>query len=141
MKIRVAKTKNEREDAFQIRRIVFVQEQYVPLELEIDHFDDIAIHFIGYEKERPIAASRLRFIDNIGKLERICVLKPYRGRSFGKQVIKTMEEKARDEGCSKVKLNAQTHATEFYEKMGYQIISEEFLDAGIPHVTMTKNLS
>lgn len=141
MKIKIAKIDKEREDAFRIRETVFVQEQNVPPEEELDQFDETATHFVGYEDGISIAASRLRFLDDSGKLERICVLKPYRLKSYGKQIIKAMEEEILNKGYSQAKLNAQTHATTFYEQLGYEIISEEFIDAGIPHVTMIKKLS
>ncbi|WP_281975407.1 GNAT family N-acetyltransferase [Halobacillus litoralis] len=130
----------QKDDAYHVRRVVFVDEQKVPEELEIDEFDDTAIHLVGYEGEQPVAASRLRFVEGYGKLERICVTKEQRGRSYGKQIIKAMEEVIREHGYSKAKLNAQTHAEEFYESIGYLTVSGEFLDAGIPHVTMTKSL-
>lgn len=140
MIIKIAQADQERKDAFQTRHTVFIQEQKVPPDEEMDHFDDNAIHFIGYEDGQSIAASRLRFIDHCGKLERICVLLPYRGKSYGRQLIEAMEKEILIHGFVKAKLNSQSHATEFYEKLGYKIISEEFMDAGIPHVTMTKNL-
>lgn len=141
MNIKITKSKADRDDAFHIRNTVFVHEQNVPPEEEIDHFDKTAIHFTGYKEGLPIAASRLRFINDIGKLERICVLKDYRRQSFGKKLIQAMEDEILRKGYSQAKLNAQTHATQFYEQLGYKIISEEFLDAGIPHVTMIKKLS
>src|SRR5699024_3191078 len=100
-----------------------------------------AIHFIGYENEKPIAASRLRWVDDYGKLERICILKEYRGQSYGTKIIKTMEEEVTKKGYTKTMLNAQTRAVKFYQRLGYKIVSDEFLDAGIPHVTMIKQLN
>ncbi|WP_407703013.1 GNAT family N-acetyltransferase [Virgibacillus tibetensis] len=120
--------------------IVFVEEQKVPPEEELDEHDKTAIHFIGYENNEPIAASRLRFVEGYGKLERICVLKNHRGKSHGRQIILAMEKLISSKGYSKAKLNAQTHAENFYQRLGYKTISGEFLDAGIPHVTMVKDL-
>jgi len=141
MIIKIAQADQERKDAFQTRHTVFIQEQKVPPDEEMDHFDDNSIHFIGYKDGQPIAASRLRFIEHSGKLERICVLPSYRGKSYGRQLIEAMEKEILNHDFVKAKLNSQSHATEFYEKLGYKIISEEFMDAGIPHVTMTKKLS
>ncbi|MBX0357081.1 GNAT family N-acetyltransferase [Halobacillus sp. Nhm2S1] len=140
MDIIKVKNKQHKDDAFYVRRVVFVDEQQVPLEIEIDEFDDTAIHFVGYEKNQPVAAARLRFVHGFGKLERISVTKEHRGRSFGKQIIESMEEVIRDYAFDKAKLNAQTHAEAFYESLGYVTISEPFMDAGIPHVTMVKKL-
>lgn len=138
MIIKVAETKEEKEQAYQVRTTVFVEEQKVPPEEELDEYDETAIHFIGYENNEAIAASRLRFVDEYGKLERICVQKEHRGKSYGKAVIQAMETVIKEKGYSKAKLNAQTHAEAFYEKLGYKTVSGEFMDAGIPHVTMIK---
>jgi predicted GNAT family N-acyltransferase len=135
------KNKQQKDDAYHVRRVVFVEEQQVPMELELDEFDESAIHFVGYQNDEPIAASRLRFAQEFGKLERICVKKDYRGQSFGKQIIHSMEEVIRDYAYNQAKLNAQTHAEVFYKSLGYVTISEPFMDAGIPHVTMVKQLS
>src|SRR5699024_1889532 len=124
-----------------IRRIVFIEEQHVPEGEEMDEYDEHAIHFLGITNDNPIAASRLRFVDKHGKLERICVLPSYRGKSFGKKMIQFMEKTIIQNGYSMSKLNAQTHAEEFYRRLGYETVSDIFLDAGIPHVTMTKTLS
>ncbi|GGA74207.1 GNAT family N-acetyltransferase [Ornithinibacillus halotolerans] len=141
MIIKEVTTPEEKEHAFLVRKEVFVDEQNVPMDIEIDEYEDVAIHFIGYENDRPVAASRLRFVEEYGKLERICVLKEYRGKSIGKAIIHEMEMIIKEKGYLKAKLNAQTHAEDFYQKLGYQTVSDEFLDAGIPHVTMIKELS
>ncbi|MET3683352.1 putative GNAT family N-acyltransferase [Alkalibacillus flavidus] len=141
LNVKPIETIRQKDEAFDIRKIVFVEEQNVPFEEEMDEHDDHAIHFVGYSLERrPIAASRLRFTDEYGKLERIAVLKEERGNGYGRDIILAMEEVIRDKGYPKAKLNAQTYAIKFYEKLGYEIISDEFMDAGIPHVTMVKDL-
>src|SRR5690625_7910467 len=121
-----------------MRKSVFVEEQQVPLELELDEYEDDAIHFIGIQDDMPMAASRLRWSGEYGKLERICILKHLRGQSYGKQLIEAMEQRIHEQGYSKATLGAQTHAITFYERLGYHVVSEEFMDAGIPHVTMRK---
>ncbi|WP_053220333.1 GNAT family N-acetyltransferase [Virgibacillus senegalensis] len=140
MQVKQVETETEIKEAYGVRNTVFVEEQNVPPELEIDDLEKEAVHFVGYEDDKPVAASRLRFVDPYGKLERICVLKEYRGRSFGSQIIKEMETAIRKHGFQKSKLNAQTHAEDFYKSLGYQTVSGEFMDAGIPHVTMVKEL-
>ncbi|WP_249870101.1 GNAT family N-acetyltransferase [Oceanobacillus saliphilus] len=140
MNVKIANKREELEHAYQVRMNVFVDEQHVPAEEELDEHDATAIHFVAYDNEKPIAASRLRFVEEYGKLERICVLKEYRGHSHGKYMILEMEKVITDKGYKKAKLNAQTHAEAFYKKLGYETVSGEFLDAGIPHVTMIKEL-
>ncbi|NUK28809.1 GNAT family N-acetyltransferase [Parageobacillus sp. VR-IP] len=128
-------------DALLVRRIVFIEEQRVPEEEEIDEFEQEAMHFVLYDGEKPVGAGRFRLIDNgLGKIERICVLPSYRGRGAGKLIMETIEQFAKKQGVPKVKLNAQTHAEPFYQKLGYQTVSDVFMDAGIPHVTMVKSL-
>ncbi|MDC3417181.1 GNAT family N-acetyltransferase [Aquibacillus salsiterrae] len=140
METYIVETEKQLKDAYQVRNTVFVKEQKVPPELEIDDLEKEAIHFVGYHKEKPIAAGRLRIVDNYGKLERVCVLKEFRGQSFGKTMIRNMEQTIVDNGKNKAKLNAQTHAESFYQSLGYDTVSDEFIDAGIPHVTMVKEL-
>src|SRR5699024_3868816 len=112
-------------DAFNVRTTVFVQEQQVPQELELDAYDNEAIHFIGYdENNEPVAASRLRFVEDFGKLERVCVLKKSRGKSYGKQMIHRMEAHITANGYTKAKLHAQVHATHFYKQLGYLVVSD-----------------
>ncbi|ASK60741.1 GNAT family N-acetyltransferase [Virgibacillus phasianinus] len=140
MNTKIVETKQELEQAYHVRTVVFVEEQQVPPEEELDEYDEHAIHFIGYIDERPVAASRLRFADSSGKLERICVLKNERGKSYGKMIMQQMEAEIKKQGYKKAKLNAQTHAEEFYKRLGYETVSGEFMDAGIPHVAMVKEL-
>ncbi|WP_040979715.1 GNAT family N-acetyltransferase [Oceanobacillus jeddahense] len=141
MLVKIATTPKELQDVYHIRNVVFIEEQNVPAERELDEFDKTATHFIVYEEETPIAAARLRFTeDGYGKLERICVLKSQRGKAIGKKVILKMEEEITNQGFHKAKLNAQTHAQHFYQKLGYKVTSGEFMDAGIPHITMIKHL-
>ncbi|GEL77132.1 N-acetyltransferase [Tenuibacillus multivorans] len=129
------------EDAYSVRQTVFIKEQNVPPDIELDEHDQTAVHFVGYNGDQPIAASRLRLVDDYGKLERICVLKEERGKQYGVQIIHHMESYLSEQGFKKSKLNAQKHAEDFYKKIGYKTISGEFMDAGIPHVTMVKELS
>src|SRR5690625_183691 len=140
MEVKIVTTKRERELVYKIRKKVFVEEQHVPIEEEIDTHEEEAIHFICYHNEKPIGASRRRFVENYGKLERICVLKEYRGQSFGKKIIAKMEKTTIKHNYKLAKLHAQIHAEKFYEQLGYKTVSDEFMDAGIPHVAMVKQL-
>ncbi|GAA0432762.1 GNAT family N-acetyltransferase [Lentibacillus halophilus] len=141
MNIKQAATAKEQEDAYSVRSIVFIEEQRVPLELEMDEYDNKAIHLVGYEDNEPIAASRVRFTDSYGKLERICVVQHQRGKSHGSQIIRAMEDTIKQKGFQTATLNAQIRAVSLYKRLGYEVVSDEFMDAGIPHVTMTKSLA
>ncbi|MEC3459587.1 GNAT family N-acetyltransferase, partial [Bacillus thuringiensis] len=105
------------ETAFHIRKEVFVKEQGVPLADEFDIFDEIGEqckHILVYYHEFPVGTGRIRFVDGVGKLERICILKDYRTYGLGKVIIQTLEEIARNEQVTKVKLHGQTQAEGFY---------------------------
>jgi predicted GNAT family N-acyltransferase len=130
----------EYEDALKVRREVFIDEQNVPEDLEIDEYERDCIHFISYDNTKPVAAGRLRKIDEGGKVERICVLKPYRKHGVGINLMKTLEATAKEQKIPELILNSQTHAEKFYLKLGYQPISDVFMEADIPHVTMKKTI-
>ena len=140
MEITVAENSIQQQDAFQVRTLVFVEEQKVPADLEIDELENESIHFVGYEDGTPGAAARMRLVDEYAKMERICILKDFRGKHYGNDLMWAMEEEAKKRGVQKAKLNAQTQAIPFYERLGYSVVSDEFMDAGIPHKTMTKQL-
>ncbi|MDV2683203.1 GNAT family N-acetyltransferase [Alkalihalophilus lindianensis] len=127
-------------DAYAIRMKVFVDEQHVPEEEELDDLEKVATHFVMYQEDQVVGAGRLRVVDQVAKVERICIAKEIRGTGAGRLLMSKIENEARSLGLSKARLNAQTHAAPFYSKLGYETISGEFLDAGIPHVTMTKTL-
>ena len=139
--VAIATTDHERQAAFSIRKRVFVEEQGVPISLELDELDKTATHFVVYTAETPIGAGRLRETDTgTGKVERVCVLPEFRGRNLGNLVMHALEEHARNSGLGRIILNSQSYAVPFYEKLGYVITSPEFMDADIPHRAMEKIL-
>ena len=123
-----------REDAQRVRIEVFVIEQNVPIELEWDEGDEVAIHAVGYDEQgQPVATGRLLPDGHIG---RMAVCQPWRGRGLGKQVLQVLLEQARQEGHTELLLHAQTHAVPFYEQQGFACEGEEFLEVDIPHRRM-----
>ncbi len=142
MIVKLVENEIEKKHVFEIRRLVFVNEQKVPLEEEIDIYDksDAVLHLLGIHNELPVAASRIRFEDNYAKLERIAVLKEARGKYYGLEMVGAMENVILDHKYKKIVLNSQEYAIDFYKKLGYQTDSDVFMDAGIPHVRMIKNI-
>jgi predicted GNAT family N-acyltransferase len=141
VEVKVVNNEQELADAFEVRKTVFIHEQNVPEEEEIDQFESDSIHFVLYDDSGKAAgAGRFRVLDGIGKVERICVLKENRKTGAGVAVMNKIEEYAKSKGISTLKLNAQTHAIPFYSQLGYETVSEEFMDAGIPHKTMKKSI-
>jgi predicted GNAT family N-acyltransferase len=138
--VKIVENQKELEDAYSVRKTVFVEEQAVPLEEEIDAYEEEAKHFIMYQDGSPVGAGRFRLVDGFGKVERICVMKEARNTGAGKAIMNAIEDFALKNDIHKLKLNAQTHAIPFYAGLGYEVVSEEFMDAGIPHKTMVKKI-
>ncbi|BBA75750.1 MULTISPECIES: GNAT family N-acetyltransferase [Bacillus] len=135
----IAKTEKQLNDAFFVRKEVFVKEQHVPEEEEIDQFEDTSEHIVIYDGGQPVGAGRWRIKDGHGKLERICVMKSHRSLGVGAVIMQALEKAAAAKDADSFLLHAQTQAVPFYEKQGYRVTSgEEFLDAGIPHLEMVK---
>jgi len=130
--------------AFAIRKDIFVKEQGVPLDDEFDQYDKLngdCQHILVHYNEQPVGTGRIRFVDGVGKLERISILESFRKFGLGKNIIKALEEIAKEQGASKVKLHGQTHAEGFYKKLGYRTSSDVFIEDGIPHILMLKELT
>ncbi|MGM9926296.1 MAG: GNAT family N-acetyltransferase [Bacillus sp. (in: firmicutes)] len=140
MKVEIVKNRQQLEDALSIRHAVFMEEQQVDVESETDQYDETAAHFVLYDGSTPIGAGRFRTVDGTGKVERICILASSRRHGSGRLIMEAIEEYAKSRHIAKITLNAQSHAIGFYDKLGYHVISEEFIDAGIPHRTMVKQL-
>ncbi|MES5056194.1 GNAT family N-acetyltransferase [Bacillus velezensis] len=135
----IVKTEKQLNDAFFVRKEVFVKEQHVLEEEEIDQFEDTSEHIVIYDGGQPVGAGRWRLKDGHGKLERICVMKSHRSLGVGAIMMQALEKAAAAKGAGSFILHAQTQAVPFYEKQGYRVTSgEEFLDAGIPHLEMIK---
>lgn len=127
----------DKEALSRIRHQVFILEQQVPASMEWDRFDRISIHFLAERQEGPIGCARLLPDGHIGRL---AVLSEWRQQGIATALLQACETHACDIGIKELKLSAQTHAIPFYEKSGYRIISEPFLDAGILHQEMMKTI-
>ncbi|WP_330184309.1 GNAT family N-acetyltransferase [Nocardia sp. NBC_01503] len=133
-------TERDLADAYDIRMKVFVAEQGVPQELELDELDAIADHFLARLDGQPMGAGRLLVRENVGVLGRLAVLPESRGTGVGVALVRAIEERARERGLSAIELHSQTHARGFYERLGYEAYGEIGDDAGIPHIWMRKSL-
>jgi len=117
-----------------IRQIVFIDEQQVPPELEWDADDAHATHFLLTADEQPVGTARL--LDD-GRIGRVALLPQARGKGLGRQLMLAVMQHARQQGMTQLRLSAQTHALDFYRQLGFVPCSEVYLDAGIPHQSMT----
>jgi len=143
MRIEKITTDEQLQQAFKIRREVFVDEQGVNADEEYDQYDNlgqVTEHILAYYNDEPAGTGRLRVVGDTGKLERICILKPYRSYGLGKAITAGLEDLAKQRGLHKVKLHGQVQAQPFYEKLGYAAASDIFYEADIPHVLMLKQI-
>ncbi|WP_121820485.1 GNAT family N-acetyltransferase [Halostella salina] len=138
--VRVVRTDAEYDDALAVRFAVFVEEQGVPKDLEVDEYEDDAVHFVAYLDDDPVGAARLREYGDDAKVERVAVLPPHRGEGHGAEIMREVEGVAAARDYARIVLHAQTRAAGFYDNRGYERVGEEFEEAGIPHVEMVKNL-
>ncbi|WP_280769372.1 GNAT family N-acetyltransferase [Salipaludibacillus daqingensis] len=139
MEVKVAGTNQEKKDVYSVRRQVFIIEQRVPEDIEVDDKEEQSIHFIAYEEKTPVGAGRIRIDGSSAKAERVCVLADKRGKGIGAKIMVAMEHYSRENRLLSLKLNAQIQAEEFYKRLGYETVSDTFYDANILHVTMNKN--
>ena len=143
MKFEVVTTKAQLEDVFEVRKAVFVKEQDVPLDIEVDEYEHEATHIVGYnETDKAIACARFRPYTNDStiKVERVAISSDQRGQGLGFKLMRFVEEQARKEGYTHAILNAQSHAQGFYERLGYHVTGSPFYEANIEHITMKKPL-
>lgn len=120
-----------------VREQVFVLEQSVPREMEWDQFDGLSRHVIAEAQDAAIGTGRLLPDGHIG---RIAVLPGWRGRGVGSTLLRTLLDMARAAGHDRAMLNAQVRAVAFYRRFGFEPAGEEFLEAGIPHIAMSRRL-
>jgi len=138
--------KNDRDHCFHIRTVVFVEEQNVPLNEEMDGLDDDADHYLLWQDDTPIATARVRYLGGTAKIERVALLKGYRGRNIGLTLMEYIIEDIRSDlqkspKVTQLKLGAQIQVIPFYEKLGFISHGDDFLDAGITHRWMTRKIS
>ena len=142
-------TLEEMAEALFVRRRVFIEEQSVPEEEEIDGHDadparvSSAVHVLGRLAGAPVATGRLLVEYPPGHnahAGRVAVLAAYRRRGLGRQIMLALHALARDRGFPGITLAAQTHAIPFYERLGYAVRGPVFLDAGIEHRWMDIDL-
>jgi predicted GNAT family N-acyltransferase len=124
-----------------LRRVVFIDEQGVSEAEEVDGLDGKAVHLLAWEGDCPLGTARLLVKGATGKIGRVCVLPEVRGTGLGAALIAAaLDELRRVPGVTEAYLGSQSHATGFYETLGFAVEGEEFLDAGIPHRHMRRAL-
>ncbi|HET6369942.1 MAG TPA: GNAT family N-acetyltransferase [Nitrospiria bacterium] len=131
------------EDFFRLIRLreeVFVLEQKVPLEVELDDEDDRATHLIAREGREVVGTARLVVKGTAGKVGRMAVKREWRKKGVGERLMETLIPLARERGVSSLVLHAQTSAVPFYKKQGFRTEGEKFIEAGIQHIAMRREV-
>jgi predicted GNAT family N-acyltransferase len=123
---------------FALRHEVFVVGQDVPEELERDELDAVSDHAVAVVDGEVVCTGRLLPDGTIG---RMAVSPAVRGQGIGAAVLTVLEERARERGLAAVELHAQVHALGFYDRYGYVPFTEVYLEAGIEHRSMRKELT
>jgi len=145
----VIESRDVLEQALALRVRVFVEEQDVPHEEEVDDYDALpedrvgALHVLTQLGEEALGTGRLIFAKSPGdpaKIGRVAVSKTSRGLGVGRAVMEKLHDEARDRGVDVIELGAQLHAIPFYEKLGYVTYGDIFLDANIEHRMMRLTL-
>ena len=134
LKIRLIRNKKELNQVLKIREIVFIKGQKVPVDRERDGLDNISHHFIVLFEDKPIGCARIRFIKGNAKLERIALLKKYRGKGFGKTIVDYLVKYCIRKNAKEIVMGAQHYLKNFYMRCGFKPRGRIFMDAGIKHV-------
>jgi len=131
----------ELQEAFEVRRQVFVQEQGIAEDLVFDGRDSEAVHMVVKDDERVIGSARIQFLaDNQAKLERMAVLKHYRCKGIGREMLLFLDTIWKDKQIQQVIIHAQLEVVPFYKSCGFHEVGLPFQEAGIKHIKMRKQL-
>lgn len=124
-----------------LRRTVFIEEQGVSEAEERDGRDADALHVLATLDGKALGCARILFAGDVAKIGRVCVVQEARGTGLGAAIIDACLDVARTQnGVTRARLGAQTHALVFYEKLGFAAFGPVYDDAGIPHRDMERPL-
>jgi len=128
-------------EAFEVRRQVFVREQGIPEELVFDEHDKEALHMVVKDGKQVIGSARVQFLaDNQAKLERMAVLKRYRRKGIGREMLLFLDAVWKDKQVRQVIIHAQLEVVPFYKLCGFDELGLPFQEAGIKHIKMRKQI-
>ena len=137
LKIQLVKTKKEYKDILEIRKKVFVEEQNVPFNIEIEHEED-SRHVICFVDQLAVGTGRWRKTKNGIKLERFAVLTDFRNKGIGKEIVNFILSEISSNNT--IYLHAQEAVVNFYKKLGFKVSGKKFYEADILHSKMIYSL-
>jgi predicted GNAT family N-acyltransferase len=121
-----------------VRNTVFTVEQGISKSLDFDGRDYECVHALArFGDGETIGTARMLPDGHVG---RIAVHEVWRGQGVGTRLVEYLANVARDQGLTEIYLHSQAHATEFYERLGFEKRGEMFMEAGIEHVPMVRRL-
>lgn len=139
--IKIVQEATDMASCFALRRTVFIKEQAVPKDDEIDGEDDHCTHILATLNGDPVGTARFQIKNGSIKIQRVCVLSEHRGKDYGADLIRFIVDHVKNtDSAKRLYLGAQTHAIKFYEKLGFTQYGPEYLDAGIPHYDMERHI-
>lgn len=125
------------QEAYPIRRLVFIEEQGVPEEMELDEFDPLAMHALAYLDSQCIGTARLVVLGGImGRIGRMAVLPKYRKQGCGGRLLQALLDQGKSNGITQFELHAQLSAIPFYRQFGFIAQGDIYDEAGIAHRDM-----
>lgn len=127
-------------DALDLRRAVFVEEQGVPPEMEVDDEDKDAVHLVATIGERVVATLRITPMGNADRIGRVAVRREFRRKRIASRLVERAAQLIAEKGGREIVLHAQLQTVDFYRRLGYCEEGEVEQDAGIPHIWMRKRL-
>lgn len=131
----------ELQEAFEVRRQVFVREQGISEDLVFDGHDREALHMVVKDGERVIGSARVQFLaNNHAKLERMAILKRYRRKGIGREMLLFLDAVWKDKQVQQVIIHAQFEVVPFYKLCGFDELGLPFREAGVKHIKMRKRL-
>ena len=138
---RLVGSEGELQEAFEVRRRVFVDEQGIDEKLEWDGRDGEALHMVVKDGERVIGTARVLFLhDKQAKIERMAVLESFRNRGIGRGIISFLNEELKKRAVEQAVLHAQYTAVGFYQACGFKETGLPFWEADIKHIRMERRL-
>lgn len=114
-------------DALHIRKVVFVDEQKCPIDIERDEHDLDATHLVLYADEIAVGCGRIVDMGDYFKLGRIAVLKSERGNHYGDMIVRLLLFKSFNAGAKEVRIGAQLHVVDFYKKFGFEAYGDVYI--------------
>lgn len=139
--IKKVDSSDDLQKCFDIRTEVFIRGQNVPIDEEMDGKDAMSEHYLLLADHIPVGVARVRLLNEVAKIERVAILESYQGKGLGKHImLKILADLKMQPKVTTALLSAQTYAIPFYEKLKFEICSQEYMDAGIPHKDMKLSL-